>query len=462
MTIILPLGSNTLRSVKWAALLLGGKIPANALLVPHATDDPSAIVEAIRPLFQSVDVLPTYQVGIDNVWQDVHSHFKRAESTEPWFWWQHDFTLLRADAWPLILAHSVRSDLPFGQIKSPKDLLSREIFHTGEPDFRIAFHVGNNDGSLIADLLAERNSTSVNVPQHAMEYFEPARELLPDTLTVDILYVTYAKDFPWLEYSLRSVKKFGVGFRRVIVAVPECDVSLLEEVFDKAGVDNEDDQFPGGFEIYPYQDAPPGKGFVMHAAKICQADLITDAAYILHMDSDCIMKEENDAGHYFMHGLPVMPWKPYESLRGPRLSGVVSDCYQWKVVSERTLGMPLNAYTMVRHPTIYPRQIYKPFRDQVERTQGEPFEQWFCKQKNNHPQGVAEFPSLGGFCYERFRHLFTWIDVTVAAPRDLMKAYWSHEGPDQYVGEGWHDGKPVGANARKTKTARQEIEEMLA
>lgn len=467
MTVVLFISTTTaplaIQSIKWAALLLGGKFDAKALIVCHASTDPQQTVQALRDLFDGIDVLHSHQVTEDNVFADVKGHFDRQPTLGTWFYWQTDWTLLRTDFKDLMPALAIKPATLFQPQTLPEWIVKLPVFQTTDRthfdtlkevhdtvDFRFYFHSGS-DGSLIERLKEERNSTSVNVPQHAMEYFEPKIETPPGT--VDILIVTYKKDFPWLRYCLKAIRKFGTGFRQVVAAVPRDDYDDLANLTIS--------QYGGKFRIYPYDDVP-GKGFVMHAAKICQADLISDADFIMHMDPDCIMKERNDAGHYFMHGLPIMTWRPYESLKGPRLSGVVQDCYMWRSVSEQTLGMPLHAYTMTRHPTVYDRRIYKPFRDRVEEVHGVPFEQWFCKQKNDHPQGVAEFPSLGGFCYERFKHLFTWIDTTVAAPRDLMKAFWSHEGIDQWIGDGWHDGKPVGPNAEKKLTARMLIESWLA
>ena len=48
--------------------------------------------------------------------------------------------------------------------------------------------------------------------------------------TVDIFIKTYHKDFIWLEYLLKSIKKFASGFRRVVI-VSDDDGNILPEKF---------------------------------------------------------------------------------------------------------------------------------------------------------------------------------------------------------------------------------------
>jgi hypothetical protein len=48
--------------------------------------------------------------------------------------------------------------------------------------------------------------------------------------TVDIFIKTYYKDFVWLEYLLRSIKKFASGFRNIVI-VSDDDGHLLPDIF---------------------------------------------------------------------------------------------------------------------------------------------------------------------------------------------------------------------------------------
>jgi hypothetical protein len=48
--------------------------------------------------------------------------------------------------------------------------------------------------------------------------------------TVDIFIKTYHKDFIWLEYLLKSIKKFASGFRKIII-VSDDDGNMLPEHF---------------------------------------------------------------------------------------------------------------------------------------------------------------------------------------------------------------------------------------
>ena len=43
---------------------------------------------------------------------------------------------------------------------------------------------------------------------------------------IDIFYKSYAKDFEWLYYSLRSIKKYLTGYNKIIIVIPEQDRNL--------------------------------------------------------------------------------------------------------------------------------------------------------------------------------------------------------------------------------------------
>jgi hypothetical protein len=44
---------------------------------------------------------------------------------------------------------------------------------------------------------------------------------------IDIFYKSYAKDFEWLYYSLKSIKKYLTGYNKIIIIIPEKEKELL-------------------------------------------------------------------------------------------------------------------------------------------------------------------------------------------------------------------------------------------
>src|SRR5688500_11539308 len=102
-------------------------------------------------------------------------------------------------------------------------------------------------------------------------------------MNVPILYVTYAKDFKWLIFSLRSIEKFATGFSEVVILVPNQDLVELKALASAlSGQSGIPIRCIGG-------DEWPGQGFLWHEAMICRADQICpDADIVCHFDPDVV------------------------------------------------------------------------------------------------------------------------------------------------------------------------------
>lgn len=492
MTIVCPITADTaslaIKSLKWSALLFGGRFEANLLIVPHATVDTTEVVKALSPLFQGVEVLPTHQITPDNVFQDVHGHFERRnvalrgreQYNLAWFWWEHDYTALRGDkeALSLIFQNRIVPGLAFQ--RSCRSLFRKaDIFdvalkdRTSFPtlkdahetvDFRIPIHLGCPDGSLIDRLMEERNSSETNVAVHeaSMEYFTPPAKQLPGA--VRIMIVTHKRDFDWLVYALRSIAKFARGFSGVTIAVPtkdELEIQKLLEPFDN-------DQW----NYYTYWEVPD-KGMIHHEERICSADEIVPGGtdFVVHFDADCHFTKPTHASQFFnTDGKPWWVWRPYQSLIELKgLKKVVGDCFRWKETVDRALRMDVSQYTMTRHGATIPIGFYKDFRDHVAKVWQMPFRDYVLSCQSTFPQGFCEFGALGGYAAnaEKWKDKWGWRDCTSEPiPDDFIRSYWSHAPlrVDQPVGDGFFNGSPqyAGTNPPVRMTARQELEALLA
>lgn len=238
----------------------------------------------------------------------------------------------------------------------------------------------------------------------------------PDT---EILIVSYAKDYPWLKYSLKSTLKYAKGFHAITVVVPrksEAQFAHLCEAYDVR------------LQLF---DEAEDKGRTHQQIIKCLADqyVTTEAEYIFHMDSDCIWHTPSTPGNYFHDGKPIYVIRPYDSLYDAEKQ-VNSDCYQWKAVAEKALGFEIKQYTMCRHPTVFPRWLYPEFRNWIECQQKAPFTEWVLAQHKPFPDGFAEFPTIGAFAYEFYHQEFHWVDCAKEpdAQPDRMKNFWSHGG----------------------------------
>lgn len=239
-----------------------------------------------------------------------------------------------------------------------------------------------------------------------------------------ILYVTFARDIVWLDYSLQSIRKFGSGFSEICIVVPTNDVDRFIK-FEKSFGTAECPVRVKTFLEYPQ------KGFVHHLAMKCYADaFIPDADLILHMDPDCMFHAPFSPSSYIVNGRPELVIEPYEAIRQshpPR--------YNWKSVTEDALRFPCNYETMCRHPAIHHSWLYPKARKHIEMVHGTPFIDFVLKQKNSFPQGFGEFNTLGSYAIDRHPESYHLIDRgnsgESADPKPLLTQMWSYTGVRQ-------------------------------
>lgn len=239
-----------------------------------------------------------------------------------------------------------------------------------------------------------------------------------------ILYVTFARDIVWLDYSLQSIRKFGSGFSEICIVVPTNDVDRFIK-FEKSFGTAECPVRVKSFLEYPQ------KGFVHHLAMKCYADaFIPDADLILHMDPDCMFHAPFSPSSYIVNGRPELVIEPYEAIRQshpPR--------YNWKSVTEDALRFPCNYETMCRHPAIHHSWLYPKVRKHIEMVHGTPFIDFVLKQKNSFPQGFGEFNTLGSYALDRHPESYHLIDRgnsgESADPKPLLTQMWSYTGVRQ-------------------------------
>lgn len=295
--------------------------------------------------------------------------------------------------------------------------------------FQFALWHRCKDGSLI-DRIREHNQkkiaanpTKINVPQFIKEIVveepEPMGPERNGTFPrTEVLIVSYEKDFTWLKYSLKSFVKYAHGFHGLTVVVPstqEIGFRSLCMAYDVT--------------LKTFEEAP-GKGRTHQQIIKCLADYYVppDTEFVFHMDSDCIWNAPVSPANYFAEGKPIYIKKRYSNLHDKETK-VNSDCVQWKEVSERALGFPVEWYTMCCHPTLYPRWFYQEFRNWIECQHKQPFVDWVLSTHKPFPDGFTEFPTMGAFAHEFFKDSWHWIDGDEHPEhREYMKQHWSHGG----------------------------------
>ncbi len=218
----------------------------------------------------------------------------------------------------------------------------------------------------------------------------------------DLLIRSYYKDFRWLAYCLESLAKNARGFRRLILVVPQSSREKLEWL----GLDADRVIF-----CRDYDDDYLGQ----QVSKL-HADLVSDADYICHIDSDCIVQRPMRPEDLMHEGRPRIVMTPYSELpRSP-----------WKVLTEKFLGGEVHYNTMRSLPLLFPRQIYPALREFCRRRFQTDLESYVLAQPH---RGFSEFNALGVFARRHYADRFHFIDTSREDPGpDYCRIYWSWGG----------------------------------
>lgn len=228
-------------------------------------------------------------------------------------------------------------------------------------------------------------------------------------MTTDIFIVTYAKDARWVPFCLRSIQKFGKGFRNTIVIYPREDAHIFRPMLEKF-------PFAKGFE----ETIPAHTGHLLQNAFKTSCDLYSDADYYFHMDSDCIMVSEVTPEQQFTDGKVDLLVLPFAELPG----------VPWKEVTEFALGVPVEMETMRRFPLFFPRWLYKATRERIEDVHKVRFLDYVLKSKSigRAFYGYSEFNALGNMALSFFRDKFHVQRFEEGIKPWTIKQFWSHSG----------------------------------
>lgn len=280
-----------------------------------------------------------------------------------------------------------------------------------------------------------KSDVTVNVPQHVKNGTFMETNPTPVDGPTEILIVTYWRDMAWLELCLRSIQKFCRGFSGVTVWTPQAVYIDGKSHFIPAAWFDEMSNMGSVRIRVRYYDEVPGKGMLQHMVKMAQADLIVPAGtrYVLTCDADCIFQMPTTPADYFCNGKPYYLVRTWESLTAedPKNPGskVVSDCYQWKVPTDRQVGFDTQWFTMCMNTVVFPLDFFARYRAHIEQVHGRPYQEFMLDGRNEFPQSNMDFTAMGAYAQRFMTDRFTWFDVEQPPyPADRKRAYWSHGG----------------------------------
>lgn len=248
-----------------------------------------------------------------------------------------------------------------------------------------------------------------------------------------LFIVTYSHDFSYLEYCLRSIQKFAIGFVGTTILVPTKDVPALRIIIKNSGIQNV--IVKSGYEWAK-------KGMLWHLVQKCRADeWCPDADCIAHFDADCVFTAPVTPETFIKNGKPILQYEKFDSI-GRRQPGV----FLWKTATENCLPFPCPFETMRQGCETYHRATYKRTRELIEQKTGLPVNEYIKSCKNDFPQTFCEFVTLGNVAIREFPNDYILVDRELNPNPDKgvfpVGQFWSHGQPDK-AQDIWWDGKQV-------------------
>lgn len=223
-------------------------------------------------------------------------------------------------------------------------------------------------------------------------------------MTTDIFIRTYENDLDWLKYCLMSIQKYVVGYRQVIICIPENQRHLL---------DNWNLTAEKVVTCPIYKEDYLGQ----QVSKVLSYKY-TDADSIVFIDSDSIFtKPTNLIDEMFENGKPIIYKTVYEH---------VGDAICWKEITEKAIGEPLKYEYMRRLPCVYLRSTLINAGNHILVTKGINIDEYIISQPE---RDYSEFNYLGAYSdiFENGQYRIKDTEIE-GHGNDFFNQYWSWGG----------------------------------
>lgn len=229
-------------------------------------------------------------------------------------------------------------------------------------------------------------------------------------MTTSIFIRSYSGDKQWLSFCLRSLKKYAEGFREIVVAIPRLEEALFE------GFD-----FHGARRLLV--NDPDCPGYIGQQCCKLEADLHTDADFIVFIDSDCVAHKKFGPDEFFNQSGKQA--KPIQLIR--HWAGFKDESKKWRSATEQFIGFDAPFEHMATLPLVYDRHSLRLFRDYLAATHHKVLWEYV---KNPSTHSMSEFNGLGAFSHRFTPQLYDWRVADPEKdgyPRPLHQ-HWSYGG----------------------------------
>lgn len=252
------------------------------------------------------------------------------------------------------------------------------------------------------------------------------------SLTADIMVVTYAKDFVYLKYCLRSILKFATGFNAVRLLIPHEDVEGANAIVSELNCAD----YPVVTMGYAER---VDKGMLWHMRQIMYADQWSTADIIGHLDADCVFDApvSPEADWLTPEGKIILRYEPFGSIckRHDFLA-------RWQSCTQKILPFQVKHETMRAHPEVYHRSTYALAREIIERKVNIRIDEYILSCENAFPQTFCEHVTLGNVALEKQPNIYEGVQQKDDCPTPDNKVFqaWSH-GDINQPQDLWYKGK---------------------
>lgn len=233
-------------------------------------------------------------------------------------------------------------------------------------------------------------------------------------MIASIFIKSFSRDFPRLDYAIRSIHKFASGFSEVIIAIPEGESYSAPSC-----------------HVIQIRGETAGNGYLFQQCVKANVHDLTDADFVLHIDSDTILTKPVTPETFMRDGKPLWLMTPYAHLEAgiAELSranaGFHCGVMTWKAITEKFLGQPVEFEFMRRFPMLIPRSLHVAAAGFCQVWHHQSLAEYILSQPAKE---FSEFNALGALAYYRARDDFSWLDTTKEPLPELVALQkWSHD-----------------------------------
>lgn len=219
---------------------------------------------------------------------------------------------------------------------------------------------------------------------------------------------SYEHDFPWLEYTRESIRKFAsTAFDEIVLVLPR------GEWFD----------WPEA-KVHWIEEEKPGYHFQMSVK--CMADKFCMGDVIVFGDSDACFKRPVSLQDFIKDGKPIWLFKKFDEARQDQQN-------VWREPMHKFVGKRPTVETMRRHCHQWPREFFPKLREFCLQRHRQTLHEYIMAQA--HPDReisltFSEFNCAGWFAHQFCPELFSWVDEKDRTP-DYTAQGFTHGGEER-------------------------------